>query len=119
MRSLLQLKCVKTGPMPRDGLHFAPIQSAGEPLWYVRQGGPAGLFLGTVVRVSGGYQATRIMAGGARPAGGFHHRGAAAGRRPATIKRARANEIKWGGGPPATPCGEGPKRRHSTAAGTQ
>ncbi len=87
MRSLLQLKCVKTGPRPRAGLHFARIQSAGEPLWYVRQGGPAGLFLGTVVRVSGGYQATRIMAGGALPTEWFPDREAAARWLLTTIKR--------------------------------
>ena len=72
--------------MPRDGLDFARIRSADEPLWHVRQGGPTGLFLGTIVEVGGGYEATRIMAAGALPTEWFHDR-EAAGRWLTTIKR--------------------------------
>jgi hypothetical protein len=58
--------------------HFIAIPSVGECCWHVRQGGDAGLFLGTVVEVGGGWEASRAVAGGQLRTQRFADRDAAA-----------------------------------------
>ena len=68
---------VKINPVPKASFHFARVHAC-ERVWHVRQGGPAGRYLGTVAEERGGYLATRITAGGALPTEWFHEREAAA-----------------------------------------
>ena len=69
---------VKMGPMPDADFHVIARPSVGERCWHVRQGGIAGLFLGTVVEVGGGWQASRVIAGGQLRTQRFADREAAA-----------------------------------------
>jgi hypothetical protein len=61
--------------MPDDDFQFADVLSVGESLCQVRQ---AGRFLGTVAEERGGWQATRVLAGGAVRSEWFPDREAAA-----------------------------------------
>jgi len=61
--------------MPDDDFQFADVLSVGESLCQVRQ---AGRFLGTVAEERGGWQATRVLTGGAVRSEWFPDREAAA-----------------------------------------